>query len=225
MKLFNVDTDKLIDPERYMSLDETNSQGYRCAEWSEIDWESSYAMIGCSHIFGTGNRLKNTLPAQLEHLIGKPCINLGVPGANYLHSFINASELLHHTAVEKVIIVFSYPERKIVFKEKGVYLESAVITRVLDEHALNFYKTSALQKFLSSVYDAEHFEVINSCFERILLNHYSSRLLLLNIVQLEQQFGGVTRPDINYDLALDKLHYGPKWNQKAAQYIKDRLDD
>ena len=48
--------------EKYSPLSELNTQRFRCAEFESIDWKTSYAMIGCSHVFGEANEIKDSIP-------------------------------------------------------------------------------------------------------------------------------------------------------------------
>lgn len=62
-----------------------NSNGYRCKEWKDIDWEQSIVLFGCSCTFGTGLDEDETISYHLSKLTGREVVNLGYPsGSNEL---------------------------------------------------------------------------------------------------------------------------------------------
>ena len=94
----------------------------------------------------------------------------------------------------------------------------------LDIEKLNILK----KRTVDTLYDDVHFDIIFNQYIDILNRAYRDRILLLNIADLEEEFGGVVRGinnHISYDLAKDKKHYGPIWNRKVANKIKDQLND
>lgn len=70
-----------------------NSQGYRAAEWTDIDWKESVVIFGCSHVVGEGLAEEDTITAQLSKLLQRPVINLGVSGTGISFSFYNSTML------------------------------------------------------------------------------------------------------------------------------------
>jgi hypothetical protein len=81
-----------------------NSYGYRTKEFDQIDWKNSIVMFGCSHIFGTGNDDKHTIPYFLEQMIGIPVINLGVGAASIQFCLHNSLMLYKKYGVPKAVI-------------------------------------------------------------------------------------------------------------------------
>lgn len=71
-----------------------NSQGYRAAEWTDIDWKKSVVVLGCSHVLGEGLAEEDTVTAQLSSLLQRPVVNLGASGTGMSFSFYN-SVMLH----------------------------------------------------------------------------------------------------------------------------------
>jgi hypothetical protein len=73
-----------------------NSDGYRAPEWDQIDWKNSIILFGCSCTYGQGVSDEETIHYQLEKLVGRPVINLGVcAGSNNL-MIQNAISLLEN---------------------------------------------------------------------------------------------------------------------------------
>jgi hypothetical protein len=57
-----------------------NEQGFRERPFDEVDWKESVVVFGCSHVEGVGLALEDTLVKQLEKIIKRPVINLGIGG-------------------------------------------------------------------------------------------------------------------------------------------------
>ena len=92
--------------EKYSPLSELNTQRFRCAEFDTIDWKTSYAMIGCSHVFGEANDIENTIPYILTEITNTHCVNLGTVGSSRELTFFNAMNILQQTDVKKIIIIW-----------------------------------------------------------------------------------------------------------------------
>jgi hypothetical protein len=67
-----------------------NSQGYRAAEWADIDWNEAVVVLGCSYVLGEGLAEEDTVTAQLSKLLHRPVVNLGVSGTSMSFSFYNS---------------------------------------------------------------------------------------------------------------------------------------
>lgn len=67
-----------------------NSRRYRTTEFDNIDWSNSVVLFGCSNVFGTGLDNNDTISSQLELLINKPVINLGVAASSIQYSVYNS---------------------------------------------------------------------------------------------------------------------------------------
>jgi hypothetical protein len=71
-----------------------NSQRYRCQEWSDIDWENSTVVFGCSMVFGLGLDDDQTITAHLSKKLKTNVINLGVAGSSAMFQWINTTKLI-----------------------------------------------------------------------------------------------------------------------------------
>jgi hypothetical protein len=70
---------------RYLTKEveyKVNSSGFRTTEFKNIDWQNSIVLFGCSCTFGIGLAEDETIAYKLEKLLGKPVINLAVPGGS-----------------------------------------------------------------------------------------------------------------------------------------------
>ena len=72
-----------------------NVNGYRAIELNDIDWANSYIIQGCSAVYGLGlAEDSDTVSERLASKLGKPVINLGVPGSGMQIQYMNAIEML-----------------------------------------------------------------------------------------------------------------------------------
>jgi hypothetical protein len=58
-----------------------NELGFRTKPFSQIDWKNSVVVIGCSCVMGVGNTEEDGVCGQLEQILQKPVVNLGVSGS------------------------------------------------------------------------------------------------------------------------------------------------
>lgn len=209
---------------------ELNSQGYRCKEFDEIDWINSYAVVGCSHIFGSGNRLEDTIPRLIQKKTGVNCINLGVPSSSCEHQFLNTLLLLSYTKVKKVIVVWTYPTRTNVYeKTKFHRLDRLVNKLLISGYDKNFHDKQMLQSLVQLTFgNLEHSVFLLDTYRQIFSNSYKHSVSQFNIIDLEKEFGGHDHYDLNNklrspDLARDMQHYGPMWNSLVADKISCTL--
>lgn len=66
-----------------------NSNGYRCPEWSLIDWASSHVIMGCSYALGVGVDDSDTISAGITN-----GVNLGQSGISIYNIQYNTISLL-----------------------------------------------------------------------------------------------------------------------------------
>ena len=101
---------------KYESEYKINSSGYRAPEFDTVDWGESYIIQGCSACFGKGiENDSDTVAANLERLIGKSVINLGVCGSSATFQYLNTISMIEKNIVPKGVFVIwpnlnRYPE-------------------------------------------------------------------------------------------------------------------
>lgn len=59
-----------------------NTSGFRTKDFKDIDWANSVVLLGCSCTFGVGLAEDETIAYELEKLLGRPVVNLGIPGGS-----------------------------------------------------------------------------------------------------------------------------------------------
>mgnify|MGYP000226787182 FL=1 len=222
LQLLNISNKIMKTTQIYTPKAQLNSQRFRCAEFDEIDWKTSYAMIGCSHVFGQGNDVENTIPSILTNITNTNCVNLGANGASREHTFLNSLKVLANTNVKKLIVLWTYSGRINIYSEDGFTMAE----RLVSDKA-----TDAVRKIMLTT---QHFELLDEQYEDILKASYKDRIIFLDIIELEIEFGGIVTGNkganfsigpTDYDFAPDGMHYGPIWNRKVANKIKDKLND
>lgn len=75
-----------------------NSNGYRAAEWDDIDWENAIVLAGCSMTFGVGVNEDETIGYFLEKITKRPVVNLGYPAGSNELIFNNVVSIFEHFA-------------------------------------------------------------------------------------------------------------------------------
>lgn len=97
--------DQLLMPTPYQSGNECgtdtsglvdykfNTNGYRAAEWDQVDWAESVVVLGCSHVVGVGVSLEDSLPVQLARRFRRPVVNLGYGGSSMTVQLYNSLAL------------------------------------------------------------------------------------------------------------------------------------
>lgn len=200
-----------------------NSQGYRCEEFNKINWKDCYVVVGCSHIFGSGNKEEDTIPHLIQKQTGIKCINLGVPSSSCEHQFLNTLLLLSYTQVKKIIVVWTYPTRTNIYEKTKLYR----LDRLINNYVISNSKTKKYNKELMHDLILLTFGNINHSL--FLLDTYKQIFSKGSIEQydirdLEKEFGGHNHHNLNNkknppDLARDMQHYGPIWNKLVADKI------
>ena len=189
-----------------------NSDYYRCPEWNDIFWEQSVVMFGCSFTFGLGVDEEETVCYFLSKLIGKPVINLGVPGTGpmyALHNQILFRKLFPIPAA--VINMWSSPYRMHLFHKK----DELDHVQVGQPDRVGFNK----------VWGESPMNPVRHCY-------FASKAAEL-IWDRTKYVSASTFPvfdpaitfigDIENDYAADLAHFGPKSNFLLAQKLKQLL--
>jgi hypothetical protein len=129
--------DKPFDQTVWYTL---NSQGYRCPEWIDINWENCHLLLGCSVVQGVGLDDWNTLDKELSKLLNEPVINLGVGGGSLQFILANTYKLIDAGIRPKsVILVEPEPTRvPLFFKNKTEHLGSWILEGVHSSTNPNF---------------------------------------------------------------------------------------
>lgn len=104
-----------------------NSQGYRTKEWSDIDWQESVVIFGCSIVLGEGLAEEDTIASQLSKIINRPVINLGVSGTGISFSFYNSVMLYRNLPTPYAVVqLWSNPSRMELYSKNCVELHMSM---------------------------------------------------------------------------------------------------
>jgi hypothetical protein len=71
-----------------------NSQGFRCGEFEDLDWNNSILAFGCSNTFGIGVDDSDTWPSRLSQFIMNPVINLAQGGQGWGFNWVNSVRVI-----------------------------------------------------------------------------------------------------------------------------------
>jgi hypothetical protein len=99
-----------------------NQDGYRCPDWTDINWQDSHLLFGCSVAQGIGLNSNETLDFHLSNLLDSPVINLGVSGGSLPFLLANTYKLIDAGVRPKsVILVYPEPSRIALFLKEKVH--------------------------------------------------------------------------------------------------------
>ena len=121
---FKINCNDAAFKEKWKNVDITynlNSQGYRCPEWHNIDWENSVIIFGDSCVAGVGVPKNDTISAFLTKLLNRPVINLGVSGSSNLFSLYNMIRVKNANINPYAVInIETTPERTLTFETESL---------------------------------------------------------------------------------------------------------
>tara|TARA_B100000035_G_scaffold228620_1_gene196907 strand:- start:6 stop:971 length:966 start_codon:yes stop_codon:yes gene_type:complete len=90
----------------------TNSDGFRHNKnLDEVDWKNTYAIVGCSYIYGQAMPEHLTVSGILTNEYNMPTVNLGIPGASNTMIHSNAINVMKKYKPKNVIILWSHLSR------------------------------------------------------------------------------------------------------------------
>ena len=83
---------------------QTNSFGYRCKEFTNVDWNESIVIFGCSLVYGVGLAYDETIGYHLSNLLQMPVVNMGVCASSMIYALQNQLVLTEKYAKPKAVI-------------------------------------------------------------------------------------------------------------------------
>jgi len=192
-----------------------NSDSYRAPEFSTVDWANAVVIFGCSNVFGAGVSDEHTISSQLEKLINRPVINLGISGSSIQCAVYNSAILAAgYPCPYAVIQLWSGPDRTILFTDSsfanyGPWMSPP--NRFYDEWAQNDNPkiTALLYRIIS---------------RQIWTNrtHYLEATLFASTAALFKCHDIKTEIE-NIDLARDLIHPGRHTTAHIAAYFAEQL--
>ena len=200
-----------------------NSYGYRTEEFEDLDWAKSTLFFGCSHIYGVGNYLKDTVPVLYSNIAKCPVINMGINAGNIEALHHNTHALIEHNFIPKQVIIFwPYVVRQLYYK--GLKFNSKFVPRFLGPWGSPFDDDKRYY----------HYAVINA--ENYITKSYLLKKSIVDVWRLqgvkvytfafndkiqhlgEFRYGCPKLPEVK-DFARDTFHYGHETNTSYAEYI------
>lgn len=197
-----------------------NSNFYRAPEWNNVDWANSIVVFGCSHVFGEGLAVDETLCNYLQKLYNRPVINLGQSGTSTIFSWHNSLQFYKLFGSPYAIIQIWTDISRLPYYEKSQIKrvgfwsggrwdnydkDMKVLFNIWNKntiHAETFFKfeATACKDFWSNktyYYEASYFH---------------NTATLINCLHLDK-----------FDDARDFIHYGSITHQKAAEKIYENF--
>ena len=208
---------------------EHNSYGYRCREFDSLKWKKHVLFLGCSHVYGKANYVKDTIPSLYSKKSGLPTINMGVCGAGPDTIHHNTIALLEKNYLPKKVII-CWPElsRQMFYQghemssgEKPLFLGSWVTE---NNDWLKKRQQQAWENFVECM---EHYKTVAYLIQSSVMrawklagvpvhNYYFHYGKLHNKGELAFPFKALPK---GIDRARDCMHHGPKSNKIFAEYI------
>ena len=98
-----------------------NSENYRTTEFDSIDWQQSIVIFGCSNVFGTGLTDDDTISANLERIVDRPVINMGMGGTGMQFAMHNSTILRSRYSIPYAVVhIWSGIERCMIYDDISV---------------------------------------------------------------------------------------------------------
>ena len=208
-----------------------NSQGFRAPEFLKVDWASSVVVLGCSFVFGEGVDDTQCLTYQLSEIIGRPVINLGIPGAGPDLIFYNNIVLQRqYPQPQQVIIVWPGADRLTQFTNQG-----ANCYGIWDCDPRNpEYNTAWNRIYVTMNANSEHRAHVMKMYSCALQSIWGQRLREftwaletadhIGCELLNGNRSSWDNPDLNrLDRARDLVHPGPDWHRAWSKQIAKSL--
>lgn len=208
-----------IIPEKYLDYEKNpirynyNHMGYRSEYQYPTPEDFGYA-IGCSNVFGSSLHIEDRYDSIITKKIGRPIINIGLPGASYNYVKEQVFYILSSNFKLPKFMIIEWPPitRYTFFGDKGPIIINAHLSKHNNDYRL-------FEEIVS-------FDTKNNIFEsEYMIARKSVKNILhkFNIQYFEWTLlsGQVLDDDIKLieyeDYARDGIHPGPKTNKRIAE--------
>jgi len=201
-----------------------NSLNYRTTEFDQVDWGNSVVIFGCSNTYGAYLPDEQTISCQLETLLRRPVINMGVPASSIAFSVFNQVTLAEKCANPYAVInLWTGINRLPYFSAKSPY-HIGVWNTQLDNNNVG------LRSFRSfrSLFQSWNLTDSNPCLHSLFLQR-TAKLIWKDTVHIEKTFFSDTSKVLDVDLlryvdnAADGQHPGPESTKIAALKLAEQL--
>jgi hypothetical protein len=188
-----------------------NSQGYRAAQFDQINWSESILCFGCSMTFGDGVDDHDTWPSQLGSILGVPTVNLAVCGGSIQLNWANSVRLLK-AGIRPRAVVYYWPDQARHCEFEGGPREVhhwGSWSKPVFYPAAPGYMNTAWQIM------PRHAEAVS----QLMIDSLQWPCPRLDLTWAEQPLDGVEYRVFQTDLARDMRHPGPSSNRLFAESI------
>jgi hypothetical protein len=219
----------MINPYNFLpgNLDESvagvNSMGYRAPEFDTVDWANSIVIFGCSFVYGTAINDNETISAQLENLLGRPVINMGVPASSMIYAFANQLSMREQNILPYAVVnCWTSINRLSYFLDNDVVAHIGPWTEKANTKNLNLRVYKKLLELWN--FEDSNAKMYSSIFSRM------TRLLWEDTKHLEYSFFESTIEHLNVklikqiDFGTDNSHPGVRTTAETAKMIKEDLE-
>jgi hypothetical protein len=198
-----------------------NSLNYRCPEFEQVDWNKSVVVFGCSNVFGVNLNDADTICAQLEKIIDRPVINMGVPASSISYSVFNQVILAEKNYNPYAVInIWTSPNRLTLFSPNYPYHAGPWTDRLSNKN-IN-------ARALISIFHAWNIKESNPSLYSLLLQRFA-KLMWKDTQHIEGTFFPNTHETLDVELfhyidkALDNQHPGPNTAKAVALRLAEQL--
>jgi hypothetical protein len=209
----------LIDDNSLQSL---NSHYYRCPEFESVEWDKSVVIFGCSNVAGVGLHVKDTISFQLEQLINRPVINMGVPASSIAYSVFNQLVLAEKNVKPHAVInLWTTISRLTYFSpESPIHIGNWTREKTVQNKIIN--------RALWSMYQSWNISDSNPLLHSLLLQRFA-KLMWKDTQHIEGTFFKNTSQVLDVELfyhrdfASDGEHPGPKAAKAVALRLVEQI--
>lgn len=206
---------------------EVNQHGFRTKNWADINWKESIVILGDSCTFGVGVDQTETISYQLEKMLGRPVVNLGVPAGSNDLILQNSSTILNHFGEPwAVVIIWSTTDRFRYFYQHGFRDVGPWIAEIPEfqqkENGVNLY----------DLWAAQAIDPFNR-FSRQYYNAQMAKAMFKNLkdkyinISFYEESALVARADHVFcvdNQARDLVHPGPEQTLEVAEYLYEKFN-
>lgn len=183
-----------------------NNYGFRTREFNDVNWKESVVVFGCSNVEGTGLAEEDTIVMQLEKILERPVINLGIRGTGIDVACWNSLILHKNYSTPKAIIqVWSSLARYANYDNKR-------LSRFVPKH-MGYYRR------LNWEFRSEKYIETDRALWRDKVPYIEGTFFKISNKNLEKSIKRFN----SIDCARDLKHPGIESNKLAAEYIADQL--
>lgn len=183
-----------------------NSQGYRCGEFDQIDWDRSILCFGCSFTFGVGVSDDQTWPYYLSQLMGCDVVNLAAAGSSIQFNWAN-SHRLYLAGIRPRAVLYYWPDPT----------RSCEFLGGMEVKPLGNWSDCDLAR--SWITRGQHYRELNSLYMSTL--PWTCPRVDLSWSSELREFCGIYNRFL--DRARDLVHPGPQTQAALARVFRDHL--